>query len=391
MSYIDKLLQGQEVQWKALGEVCDVLRGRRLTKRELSDTGHFPVFHGGIEPIGYYEKNNREAYSAMIINVGASAGTIGFSNKEFWSSDGCYCFSHTEEINQRFLYYALQTIETSIKSKVRVAGIPTLDRREVERIHIPIPSLSVQEKIVEILDKFTELEAELEAELDCRKRQYAYYRTHLLDFSDEMLKSAKGGGNLVQWKSLGEVCDVKNGFAFKSSLFQTTGLPIIRIGNIVETSINIDDVKYFDKQDYKRGNPLDYYIEKGDILIAMSGATTGKIGYYNHNEIAYQNQRVGKFIPQKDILNNRFLFHFLLTQSTFLYNLGGGGAQPNLSASDIKNKLIIPVPPMSVQEKIVKILDKFDTLTNSITEGLPKEIELRRKQYEYYREQLLSF
>ena len=391
MSYIDKLLQGQEVQWKTLGEVCDVLRGRRLTKRELSDTGQFPVFHGGIEPIGYYEKNNREAYSAMIINVGASAGTIGFSNKEFWSSDGCYCFSHTEEINQRFLYYALQTIETSIKSKVRVAGIPTLDRREVERIHIPIPSLAVQEKIVEILDKFTELEAELEAELDCRKRQYAYYRTHLLDFSDEMLKSAKGGGNLVQWKSLGEVCDVKNGFAFKSSLFQTTGLPIIRIGNIVETSINIDDVKYFDKQDYKRGNPLDYYIEKGDILIAMSGATTGKIGYYNHNEIAYQNQRVGKFIPQKDILNNRFLFHFLLTQSTFLYNLGGGGAQPNLSASDIKNKLIIPVPPMSVQEKIVKILDKFDALTNSITEGLPKEIELRRKQYEYYREQLLSF
>ena len=193
MSYIDKLLQGQEVQWKTLGEVCDVLRGRRLTKRELSDTGHFPVFHGGIEPIGYYEKNNREAYSAMIINVGASAGTIGFSNKEFWSSDGCYCFSHTEEINQRFLYYALQTIETSIKSKVRVAGIPTLDRREVERIHIPIPSLAVQEKIVEILDKFTTLEAELEAELDCRKRQYAYYRTHLLDFSDEMLKSAKGG------------------------------------------------------------------------------------------------------------------------------------------------------------------------------------------------------
>lgn len=157
-----------------------------MTKRELSDTGHFPVFHGGIEPIGYYEKNNREAYSAMIINVGASAGTIGFSNKEFWSSDGCYCFSHTEEINQRFLYYALQSIETSIKSKVRVAGIPTLDRRVVERIHIPIPPLSIQEKIVKILDKFDTLTNSitegLPKEIELRRKQYEYYREQLLSF-----------------------------------------------------------------------------------------------------------------------------------------------------------------------------------------------------------------
>ena len=199
-----------------------------------------------------------------------------------------------------------------------------------------------------------------------------------MSYIDKLLQ-----GQEVQWKTLGEVCDVKNGFAFKSSLFQTTGLPIIRIGNIVETSINIDDVKYFDRQDYKKGNPLDYYIEKGDILIAMSGATAGKIGYYNHNEIAYQNQRVGKFIPQKDTLNNRFLFHFLLTQSTFLYNLGGGGAQPNLSASDIKNKLIIPVPPLSVQEKIVEILDKFTELE--------AELDCRKRQYAYYRTHLLDF
>ena len=203
-----------------------------------------------------------------------------------------------------------------------------------------------------------------------------------MSYIDKLLQ-----GQEVQWKTLGEVCDVKNGFAFKSSLFQTTGLPIIRIGNIVETSINIDDVKYFDKQDYKKGNPLDYYIEKGDILIAMSGATAGKIGYYNHNEIAYQNQRVGKFIPQKDTLNNRFLFHFLLTQSTFLYNLGGGGAQPNLSASDIKNKLIIPVPPMSVQEKIVEILDKFTELEAE----LEAELDCRKRQYTYYRTHLLDF
>lgn len=191
MKFIDELLQGGEVEWKPLGEICDVLRGRRLTKRDLSETGSYPVFHGGIEPIGYYEKSNREGYSAMVINVGASAGTVGFSDREFWSSDGCFCFSKTESINQRYLFYALQSMEHILKSKVRVAGIPTLDSKIVERIPIPLPPLPIQEEIVRILDKFTTLEAELEAELDCRKRQYEYYRNQLLSF-DMLNRGGKG-------------------------------------------------------------------------------------------------------------------------------------------------------------------------------------------------------
>ncbi|MCI6671157.1 MAG: restriction endonuclease subunit S [Prevotella sp.] len=191
--------------------------------------------------------------------------------------------------------------------------------------------------------------------------------------------------------ALGEVCDFQNGFAFKSSLFKEEGLPIVRITNINGRSIDLKDVKYFNPNDYKSGNPLNYNINKGDILIAMSGATTGKIGYYDIETKAYLNQRVGKFIPNYKILNNRFLYHFLLTKSEFLYHLAGGGAQPNLSSFLIKEKILIPLPPLAEQERIVSILDKFDTLTNSISEGLPKEIELRRKQYEYYRNELLSF
>ena len=410
MSYIDKLLQGQEVQWKTLGEVGTFVRGTGLQKKDLTDRGVPAIHYGQIYThyglytsetkscvSEYFAKRARKAAIGDLVIATTSENDEDVCKAVAWlgktpvvvSSDACF-YRHSMNSKYVAYFFASEHFQKQKTKYITGTKVRRVNATDLAKILIPVPPMSVQEKIVEILDKFTTLEAELEAELDCRKRQYAYYRTHLLDFSDEMLKSTDWG-NLVQWKSLGEVCDVKNGFAFKSSLFQTTGLPIIRIGNIVETSINIDDVKYFDKQDYKRGNPLDYYVEKGDILIAMSGATTGKIGYYNHNEIAYQNQRVGKFIPQKDILNNRFLFHFLLTQSTFLYNLGGGGAQPNLSASDIKNKLIIPVPPMSIQEKIVNILDKFDTLTNSIAEGLPKEIELRRKQYEYYREQLLSF
>lgn len=203
-----------------------------------------------------------------------------------------------------------------------------------------------------------------------------------MSYIDKLLQGEK-----VQWKTLGEVCEFQNGFAFQSSLFKATGLPIVRITNIDGVNVDLTDVKYFVPEDYKSGNPLNYSIEKGDILIAMSGATTGKIGYYNLDETAYLNQRVGKFIPNKELLNSRFLYHFLLTKADFLYVLAGGGAQPNLSSNNLKEKLQIPIPPLEVQEKIVGILDKFTELTAELTE----ELTARKQQYEYYRNKLLTF
>lgn len=161
------------------GKCASMTRGKRLTKRDLDINGIYPVYHGGIEPIGYYNQSNRKANSTMIINVGASAGTVGYSANDFWSSDGCFCFSHNEQLNQKYLYYWLQNIETFIKSKVRKAGIPTLDNKVLENIKIPLPPLSVQHRIVEILDKFTKLEAEMEL----RRKQYEYYRNQLLSFT----------------------------------------------------------------------------------------------------------------------------------------------------------------------------------------------------------------
>ncbi len=188
--YRDKLLgfEGREdVEWKKLGDVCQVLRGKRLTKKELSENGTFPVFHGGLSPIGYYTSPNRAANSAMIIDVGASAGTVGYSDKAFWSSDGCFCFSHEDNtIYQKYLYYYLQSIEISIKGKVRTAGIPTLDNKDVERLSIPIPSLSEQQHIADILDRFEALTSDisqgLPAEIKARHQQYEYYRDKLLTF-----------------------------------------------------------------------------------------------------------------------------------------------------------------------------------------------------------------
>lgn len=194
MNRVEELIQQlcpNGVEWKKLGEVTRIERGKRLTKSELLDKGDFPVFHGGIEPLGYYNSYNRECDTVMIINVGASAGTIGYSEKNFWSSDGCFCIKRIEQIKSKFLYYFLIGQESFLASKVRKAGIPTLDSLVVENILVPIPPLPIQQEIVRILDTFTELTANLQTELEARKKQYAYYRDCLLNFE---------GVDGVEWK-----------------------------------------------------------------------------------------------------------------------------------------------------------------------------------------------
>ena len=176
-------LEGKEgVEMKMLGDISKVLRGKRLTKKLLDDKGAYPVFHGGLEPLGRYGQFNRDANTVMVINVGASAGSVGFSNCRFWSSDGCFCISHSELLNNKFLFYYLQTKTHYLQSQVRHAGIPTLDNPVVEKMKIPTLPLSEQQRIVDILDKFEAIIQNLEAQLSQREKQYEYYRNKLLTF-----------------------------------------------------------------------------------------------------------------------------------------------------------------------------------------------------------------
>lgn len=179
--YREKLLTFDDAP-SSISKFTKVLRGKRLTTKELSENANYPVYHGGTEPIGYYNEYNREANTVMIINVGASAGTIGFCNQNFWSSDGCYCLSHNQKIDNKFLYYSLLINEYKIKSQVRYAGIPTLDQRVIENIKLFIPSLSIQQSIVEKLDAFESLISSLKKEIALRQKQYEYYREKLLTF-----------------------------------------------------------------------------------------------------------------------------------------------------------------------------------------------------------------
>ena len=363
MSYLNKLLEGIKVEWKMLGEVTNVLRGKRLTRDLLSSTEKYPVFHGGLEPLGNYGQNNRPANSVMIINVGASAGTIGYSSVDFWSSDGCYCIEHSAGLNNKFLYYFLLGEQHFLKSRVRVAGIPTLDSFVIEKLLIPLPLLSVQKEIVRILDTFTELIAELTAELTARKQQYHYYREKLLSFEE----------GEVDWKTLGNLAENLDSLRkpVTSGLRDAGDIPYYGASGIV------DYVK-----DYIFDGDFLLVSEDGANLIArntpIAFSISGKSWVNNHAHVLKFNTYTER----------RFVEYYL--NSIDLVPFISGAAQPKLNQKNL-NGIKIPNPSPKEKERIVSVLDQFDLLTNSISEGLPKEIELRKKQYEYYRDKLLTF
>ena len=360
-SFLAKLLDGEKVEWKSLGEVCEVLRGSRLTKKELSDEYQYPVFHGGLIPLGYYNQYNRNANQTMIINTG-SIGEVVWSSVDFWSSDGTFVVKTPDEIDDRFLYFFLKINETYFKSQKREGGVPTINREAIANLQIPIPcpenpkkSLEIQAEIVRILDNFTTLTAELTAELTARKKQYAYYREQLLTFAE----------GEVEWKPLGEVYKFQYGMG---NTIPTLGgeYPVYGSNGIVGTH------NKFNSED--------------SPVIGHIGAYAGIVNWGAGKHFVTYNGVICKLINQ--LVHPKYAYYQLLKQD---FNSMAKSASHPFVSYDALNKVSIPIPPPAEQARIVSILDKFDALTNSITEGLPREIELRTKQYEYYRDLLLNF
>ena len=182
MDYLQQLLKDQTVEWKKLGEVCNVQRGRRLTKKDMIEDGEYLVYQNSMIPLGRYNKYNVKGGTTYVICAG-SAGEIGYSSEDFWAADDVSYFECPEFVHSKFVYYYLLTQQQRILQQVRRAGVPRLAPDVLRQLLIPLPPLSVQSRIVEILDKFTALEAELEAELELRKKQYQHYREQLLNFS----------------------------------------------------------------------------------------------------------------------------------------------------------------------------------------------------------------
>ena len=191
IKYIEQLLQGQPVVWKPLGEVAEIQKGKQLNKTELTEVGRYPAYNGGVSYSGFTDTYNYPANTIIISQGGASAGYVNFVETEFYANAHCYVVLPNEEaLSRRFAYHYLKMKQGELMGRQIGAGIPGLSTKVLLALPIPLPPLSVQAEIVRILDSFTSLTAELEAELEARRAQYAHYRDELLKFTN------RGGGGV---------------------------------------------------------------------------------------------------------------------------------------------------------------------------------------------------
>ncbi|HAK3665847.1 TPA: restriction endonuclease subunit S [Salmonella enterica] len=386
MSYLEKLLDGVEVEWKTLGSIAELKRGTSITKKDVID-GTIPVVAGGRTPAYYHNTSNRDGQTIVIAGSGAYAGFVSWWEEPIFVSDAFTVKPHNILL-PRYCYHFLMNMQQQLHDFKSGGGVPHVYPRDVSPILIPIPcpdnpekSLAIQSEIVRVLDKFTALTAELTAELTMRKKQYNYYRDQLLSFDE----------GEVEWKALGEVGHIVTGRTPKSSDKSAWG----------------DDVDFVTPSDIKNGmrnitcpsrrlsaegaaSMPKVRIPRGSLLVTCIGADMGKT-VINAND-CIPNQQINAITLSDDSVQVGYLFHILTAMRETLRRQGelGGGTMPLINKSDF-SKIVVPIPSHEEQNRIAKILDKFDTLTNSISEGLPREIELRQKQYEYYRDLLFSF
>ncbi len=377
-------------------DVADISRGKRLVKSDLSENGEYAVYQNALSPMGYYNSKNRNGGSVYLIGAGA-AGSIGFSENDFWAADDCYTFECNEKITQKFLFYVLLNNQSLINSKVRKASIPRISRESIENIEIPLPSLDLQNRLVEVLDNFesicSNLNIILPADMEARQKQYEYYRDALLTYT------ATGNINvrqidrqniirLIQYVFgkaeilLGDIGKVSMCKRIMKSETSTVGdVPFFKIGTFGK-----QPDAYISREKFEEYKATYSYPNKGDILISASG-TIGRTVVFDGKDAYYQDSNIVWIANDESIVLNRYLYYYYQLQP---WNASTGGTIARLYNDNI-SKSKISVPPIQEQKRIVSILDKFYALCNDLNAGLPAEIEMRTKQYEYYRDILLSF
>jgi type I restriction enzyme S subunit len=356
VNFLDKMLDGVAVEFKRLGDVVRIKNGK--DHKSLGD-GEFPVYGSG----GVMRYADTYAYNrpSVLIPRKGSLGNLFFVDVPFWNVDTIFYTEIDEaQILPKFLYYFLTTV--GLGEMNQAGGVPSQTQSVLNELKIPIPcpedpkkSLEIQAKIVRILDAFEELTAELTAELTERKKQYNYYRNKLLSFEE----------GEVEWKTLGEVYKFQYGMG---NTIPTLGgeYPVYGSNGIVGTH------NKFNSED--------------SPVIGHIGAYAGIVNWGAGKHFVTYNGVICKLIDR--LVHPKYAFYQLLKQD---FNSMAKSASHPFVSYDALNKVAVPIPSHAEQERIVAILDKFDTLTSPITEGLPREIALRQKQYEYYRDLLLSF
>ena len=380
MNNIQQLIQQlcpNGVEYKRLGEVCERLRGTSITAKKMkeiaSPNGEIKIFAGGKTIINAQEEDIPNAnitrvpavlvQSRGVIDVVFYDKPFTFKN-EMWA----YAANNSDACIVKFLYYVLKTTIPSLRKIASIRGsLPQISLRDTDNLLIPLPPLPVQRAVAAVLDRFTQLETqletELETELQCRKKQYEYYRDSLLNFDNDN----------VQWVKLGECLGYEQPgkYIVSSKDYVDKGTPVLTAG---QTFI----LGYTDEKDGI------YKASKDNPVIIFDDFTTSF--HWVTFDFKVKSSAM-KMLKPKDNgleLNFRYLYYAM---KCIMYEATEHSRQWISKYSMFE----IPLPSLSVQRRIVGILDRFEALTTSISEGLPAEIEARRRQYEYYRDRLLTF
>jgi len=371
------------VEYKKLGDVLRICNGSDYKK---FGAGTIPVYgSGGI--ITYINTYVYDEPSVLIPRKG-SLDKLYYVDVPFWTVDTIFYTKISKIVSPRFVFFYLQTQHLERLNKA--GGVPSLTQSVLNKIRIPVPPLDIQNEIVKLLDNFTKLTSELTAELTLRKKQYNFYRDSLLNFvrmddtivqtdrqTDRQAQRISNFGLCrkefkVEWKTLGEVCTLVSGGDVPKEAFSQC---LTGVYNIPIYSNGIKGKDLYGFTNVPR-------ITQPCVTIAARGT------------IGYSALRMKPFYPvirlicaiPCEVVDVKYLF-YILQMTAFKTPRTG---IPQLTIPMVRC-YPIPVPPLEIQKKIVSILDRFDALCNDLTSGLPAEIAARKKQYEHYRDKLLTF
>ncbi|MBW0602661.1 restriction endonuclease subunit S [Mycoplasma anatis] len=372
MNKIWDLIKNEKVEWKTIGEVCKIRKGEYITKKQANEFGEFPVVSGGVNPSYYHNKYNRDINTITIGASGINAGYVNFWDTKIFLSDA-YSLEPKDNIVNKYLYHFLLSKQEDIFGMRKGAGIPHVYSADFSMIKIPIPSIDTQNKIVKILDKFNIYVKELERELERRNKQYQHYRDMLL--SENYLNSNCRNNLMnvdreIKWKKLGEFCEIGTGSSNRKDEVSDGMYPFfVRSKNILRSN--------------------KYEFDETAIIIPGEGGI-GEIFHFIEGKYSLH-QRAYRIKVLDTNINTKFIYHYLTNWfKEYILNIAVG-----TTAASIRKPMIedfeIPIPSLDIQNRIVKILDKFSELSENTKGLLPKEIQQRQEQYKYYRDKLLVF
>ena len=372
MAKIDELLQElcpDGVEWKTLGEVSNLSRGKVYSKSYITNNaGSYPVYSSQTKNEGVLGNISTFDYDGEFLTWttdGAYAGSVFHRNCKFSITNVCGLIKLTSDsISYRFLYYWL-----SIHAKEYVyegMGNPKLMTNQMISVTIPLPPLPIQQHIVEVLDTFTDAISNLEEELALREKQFEHYREQLFNFDDETSLGKQLYSSLIDWQTLSEVAEIGTGSSNTKDGLSQGLYPL-----------------------YTRGQDIlwknEYEFDEEAVITAGDGVGVGKTIHYITGKYALH-QRAYRFSPKKTLLG-KFLFYYM--KVSFYQYVCGQSVSSSVSSLRKPKLMAYPIPilPIEKQQEIVEILDTFEAMIANLKE----EIALRTKQYEYYREKLLSF